>query len=160
MTMICSDCNRGYKSTFWAAWNGHPKCLEYAHKKGCPWHPNTTWGAAQNGHLNCLEYAHKNGCLLHPQTTYWAARNGHINCLEYAHKNGCPLHPCIMNIAYIYRYSYAKYIYYNCDLDKIDTNLEKFVKEKKVIWYTLINIAKSERYYLPADIWNMIKKYW
>ena len=82
MANLCDDptCRR---NTLMAAGNGHLDCLEYAHRNGGQWHPDTTRVAASNGHLECLECAHLNGCPWDPETTRTAAKYGRLNCLEY-----------------------------------------------------------------------------
>jgi len=72
MAATCND-KICYRSTYFAALNGHLECLKYAHVSpgvSCVWHPNTTFIAARNGYLECLKYAHENGCKWHPNTTY------------------------------------------------------------------------------------------
>jgi hypothetical protein len=46
--------------------------------------------AAKNGHLNCLEYAHRKKCPWGKKTCYFAAKEGHLDCFKFAVKNGCP----------------------------------------------------------------------
>jgi hypothetical protein len=59
------------------------ECLKYEHENGCLWDWKTTAYAAKNGHLECLRYAHENGCELNEWTPTYAAQNGHLECFKY-----------------------------------------------------------------------------
>jgi len=83
---FCGIC----KSVNDAAKSGHLECLEYLHKKGCPWDEQACSYAAEKGHLECLKYLHENGCPWDERACRLAANSGHLECLQYLHENKCP----------------------------------------------------------------------
>ena len=54
----CNDINCK-ESTYYAAKNGHLKCLRYAHENEHEWSQRTTYAAAGYGHLECLRYIYE-----------------------------------------------------------------------------------------------------
>ena len=54
---------------------GHAECLKFAHRKGCPWHPEVL---ARRSDSKLLRYVVQHGCPWHSETQNAAARSGDI----------------------------------------------------------------------------------
>lgn len=94
------------KSPVWfAADNGHLKCLHVLHKAGCNMeqinyvhlYETPIFGAVKNGHLDCVKFFHEIGCNLDFQNEtkntpiMIATLKKHLKCISFLYEVGCDL---------------------------------------------------------------------
>ena len=139
-------------------------CLIYALENNCPCSENTLQQAAYWGRITCLKYLHKKGYPWCHDTAIILIRYNYLDCLKYAIDNGCTLPDDWVTRIKPHKLHYSgaclRYILLSTWPQHYLFDLVLIINKIITKFNMLIDIMKLERYYIPNDIWTIIKDYW